>query len=109
MLSFHVKFVQTDRRTDGQTEGRTDGQTDNGKTICPLIFRYGSKKKKKKHCRNREKWWSAALFFVFAPKNSFYTASVTNAIIRAIMNSSYANDFDFEKSKVGVGQGGFID
>ena len=31
MLSFHVKFVQTDRRTDGQI----DGQTDNGKTICP--------------------------------------------------------------------------
>ena len=29
MLSFHIKFVQTDRRTD------------NGKTICPLIFRYG--------------------------------------------------------------------
>ena len=29
MLSFHVKFVQTDRRMD------------NGKTICPLIFRYG--------------------------------------------------------------------
>ena len=27
MLSFQVKFVQTDRRTDGQT--------DNGKTICP--------------------------------------------------------------------------
>ena len=39
MLSFHVKFVQTDRRTDGWT----DGQTDNGKTICPPppIFRYG--------------------------------------------------------------------
>ena len=33
MLSFHVKFVQTDRRTDR-------GQMDNGKTICPLIFRY---------------------------------------------------------------------
>ena len=23
MLSFHVKFVQTDRRTDGQTDGQT--------------------------------------------------------------------------------------
>ena len=33
MLSFHVKFVQTDRETDGQT--------DNGKTIRPVIFRYG--------------------------------------------------------------------
>ena len=31
MLSFHVKFVQTDRQTDGQM----DGKTDNGKTICP--------------------------------------------------------------------------
>ena len=30
MLSFHVKFVQTDRRTDGRTEGWLDGQTDNG-------------------------------------------------------------------------------
>ena len=29
MLSFHVKFVQTERRMD------------NGKTICPPIFRYG--------------------------------------------------------------------
>ena len=27
MLSFHVKFVQTDRQTDAQTDGRTDGQT----------------------------------------------------------------------------------
>ena len=33
MLSFHIKFVQTDRRMDRQT--------DNGKTICPPIFRYG--------------------------------------------------------------------
>ena len=32
MLSFHVKFVQTDVRTDRQM--------DNGKTICPPIFRY---------------------------------------------------------------------
>ena len=31
MLSFHVKYVQTD--------GRTDGQMDNGKTICPRIDR----------------------------------------------------------------------
>ena len=29
MLSFHVKFVQTDR------------QTDKGKTICPPVFQYG--------------------------------------------------------------------
>ena len=36
MLSFCVKFVQTDRQTDR----RTDGQTDNGRTICPQIFRY---------------------------------------------------------------------
>ena len=33
MLSFHVKFMQTD--------SQTDGQTDTGKTICPPIFRYG--------------------------------------------------------------------
>ena len=39
MLSFHVKFVQTDRRTDG----RTDGQR---KTICPPILRYGGIKRK---------------------------------------------------------------
>ena len=26
MLSFHVKFVQTDRRTGRQTDGRTGGQ-----------------------------------------------------------------------------------
>ena len=32
MLSFHIKFVQTDRQTDGQM--------DNGKTIYSLIFRY---------------------------------------------------------------------
>ena len=32
MLSFHIKFVQTDRWMDGQTN--------NGKTICPPIFRY---------------------------------------------------------------------
>ena len=31
MLSFHIKFVQTDRRTDRQK----DGQTDDGKTIYP--------------------------------------------------------------------------
>ena len=41
MLSFHVKFVQTDRRTNG----RTDGQTDNGKTICPRSFDTGAQKK----------------------------------------------------------------
>ena len=34
MLSFHVKFVQTDRRTDRQME--------KGKTICPRSFGYGS-------------------------------------------------------------------
>ena len=34
MLSFHVKFVQTDRRTDGRT--------DNGKTIWPLSFDAGA-------------------------------------------------------------------
>ena len=46
MLSFHVKFVQTDRRTDRQWDGQMDRQTDNGKTICtnaptPLPFQYG--------------------------------------------------------------------
>ena len=39
MLSFHVKFVQTDRRTDGLT----DRQTDNGKTICPRSSILGHK------------------------------------------------------------------
>ena len=34
MLSFHVKFVQTDRQKDGQT--------DNGKTICPRSFDMGA-------------------------------------------------------------------
>ena len=28
MLSFHVKFVQTDRQTHGRMDRRTDGQTD---------------------------------------------------------------------------------
>ena len=37
MSSFHVKFVQKDRRTDD----RTDEQTDNGKTICPPSFDTG--------------------------------------------------------------------
>ena len=35
MLSFHVKFVPTDRQTDGQT--------DNGKTLCPRSFDAGHK------------------------------------------------------------------
>ena len=38
MLSFHIKFVQTERRTDRRTDGRTDRQTENGKTICPRYF-----------------------------------------------------------------------
>ena len=37
MLSFHVKFVQT----DGQTERETDKQMDNSKTICPRSFDTG--------------------------------------------------------------------
>ena len=41
MLSFHIKFVQTDRRKDRLTDGRTDRPTDNGKTIYPPILRYG--------------------------------------------------------------------
>ena len=32
MLSFHIKFVQT------------DGETDNGETICPQYFNMGHKK-----------------------------------------------------------------
>ena len=36
MLSFHVKFVQTDRRTDRQME--------NGNTICPRSFETGALK-----------------------------------------------------------------
>ena len=46
MLSFDVKFVQTDRQTDGRTNRRTDkqtdGQTDNGNTICPRSFDTGA-------------------------------------------------------------------
>ena len=42
MLSFHVKFVQTDRWRDGQTDGWKDGQTDNAKTICPQSFNTGA-------------------------------------------------------------------
>ena len=38
MLSFHVKFVQTDRQTDG----RMDRQGENGKTICPRSFDTGA-------------------------------------------------------------------
>ena len=40
MLSFHVKFVQTDGLTDRQTDRRAD----NGKTICPQSFDMGAKK-----------------------------------------------------------------
>ena len=39
MLSFHIKFVQTDRRMDRQT----DGQTDNGKTYAPDLSIRGHK------------------------------------------------------------------
>ena len=46
MLSFHVKFVQTDRwtnrQTDGQTDRQMDGRTDNSKTICPQFFDTGA-------------------------------------------------------------------
>ena len=42
MLSFHVKFVQTDRWTDGRTDGWTYRQMDNGKTICPRSFDAGA-------------------------------------------------------------------
>ena len=38
MLSFHVKFVQTDRQTDRWT----GGQMDNGKTIGPRSFNTGA-------------------------------------------------------------------
>ena len=37
MLSFHVKFVQT------QMDGWTDRRTENGKTICPPSFNTGIK------------------------------------------------------------------
>ena len=33
MLSFHVKFVQTDRRTDTRMDRRTDGQSDRQTTV----------------------------------------------------------------------------
>ena len=39
MLSFHVKFVQTDR----QMNRWMDGQTDNGKTISPDLSIWGHK------------------------------------------------------------------
>ena len=45
MLSFHVKFVQTNRRMDGQTNRRTKGQMDNSKTISPKSFDAGHKLK----------------------------------------------------------------
>ena len=38
MLSFHVKFVQTDRQMDRQMNGQTDRQWQNN---MPPIFRYG--------------------------------------------------------------------
>ena len=40
MLSFHVKFVQTDRRINRWT----DGQTNNSKPICPRSFDTGAEK-----------------------------------------------------------------
>ena len=33
MLSFHVKFVQTNRRTDGRKDRQLDGQTDRWTTV----------------------------------------------------------------------------
>ena len=42
MLSFHVKFVQTDRQTDGQTDRWTMV-----KQYAP-IFQYGGIKKRRK-------------------------------------------------------------
>ena len=38
MLSFHVKFVQTDRQTDRWM----DRQADNGKIVCPRSFDSGA-------------------------------------------------------------------
>ena len=45
MLSFHVKFVQTDRRVDGRTDGRTDSRT-TVKQYAPDLSMRGHKKKK---------------------------------------------------------------
>ena len=74
MLSFYVKFVQTDRLTDGQT--------DNSKTTCPLIFRYGGIikgifiTKIVKHCGKRRKCWST----LQSPKNPLV---LTGNLVRA--------------------------
>ena len=51
MLSYHVKFVQTDRWTEGQT--------DNGKTICPPSFDTGAWKFRIE--RGMIKWHSSIL------------------------------------------------
>ena len=39
MLSFHVKFVPTDRQTDGLTDGQMDGRS-NISCICNFILVY---------------------------------------------------------------------
>ena len=64
MLSFHVKFVQTDRQMDRQT--------DNSKTVCPSIFQYGSIKNIKSVFHRvedikgkGEKCWFTSIFLLF--------------------------------------------
>ena len=43
MLSFHIKFVQTDRQMDGRTDKQKDWQTDNRKTVSPDLLIRGHK------------------------------------------------------------------
>ena len=74
MLSFHVKFVQT------------DGWTDRGKTICPQSFNIGHKKSKANfilnkvpelvHCKN--------LNLLLTPKNHFENNRVCETLINMI-------------------------
>ena len=48
MLSFHVKFAQTDRQMDGQTDRQMDGRTDRQKMVkqhAPNLSILGRKNK----------------------------------------------------------------
>ena len=57
MLSFHVKFVQTDRQTDRRTVRRPDGRTDRRTTVkqyAPYLSIRGHKKTPNK-CKKKRK------------------------------------------------------
>ena len=57
MLSFHVKFVRTDRRTDE----RMKQQTDNGKTICLQSFDVGGIEIKESTFSRQIDWLNSVL------------------------------------------------